>query len=148
VIFVRRKAWIGIAVALIAALPVALAAGLSLRGSGSGAGNGGAEPPPRVLGELVEQEFANIPQARGTVNGVVKDAITGRAVSDAVIRIISRKGTPLVSTSSAPGGNYSISGPEGSFTLQVNHPDYISQERTILLMRGMATEINFSLQRK
>lgn len=133
---------------MIAALPVALAAGLSLRESANGTGNGGAEPPPRVLGDLVEQEFVNIPQARGTVNGVVKDAITGQAISDAVVRIISRKGTTLASTSSAPGGNYSISGPEGSFTLQVSHPDYIAQERTILLMRGMATEINFSLQRK
>lgn len=140
----RRKAWIGIAVALVAALPVALAAGLSMRGTG----NGAAEPPPKFLGGLIEEEFVNIPQARGTINGVIKDAITGQAISDVVIQIISRKGTVLASSSSAPGGNYTVSGPEGSFTLQVSHPGYITQVRTILLMRGMATEINFSLQRK
>lgn len=80
-------------------------------------------------------------QTKYTVSGTIKDGKTGETIIGAIIRIPEVKGA---GTASNEYGFYSVTVPEGDYTLVVNMSGYKSETRKLALHKNM--QENFSLQ--
>lgn len=80
-------------------------------------------------------------QTKYTVSGTVKDGKTGETIIGAIIRIPEVKGA---GTASNEYGFYSITVPEGDYTVAVSMTGYKSEARTLPLHKNI--QENFSLQ--
>jgi hypothetical protein len=82
-------------------------------------------------------------QKTHSISGIVKDAKNGETLTGTVIF---SKEMPDRATSSNAYGFFSLSLPEGSYTIVTNYLGYQSQEQTILLDKDV--KLNFSLAEK
>jgi len=80
-------------------------------------------------------------QTKYTVSGTIKDGKTGETIIGAIIRIPEVKGA---GTASNEYGFYSVTVPEGDYSLVVNMSGYKTETRKIALHKNM--QENFSLQ--
>jgi uncharacterized surface anchored protein len=85
------------------------------------------------------------PPTTGDIIGIVKDADTSGIITDANVTLVSL--SQLKQSDSL--GNYEFSNiSEGNYTVNVSHPDYISQEKNITVIAGKLVYLNFTLSKK
>lgn len=86
---------------------------------------------------------ASFAQKQFTISGTIKDAQTGETLIGATLRI---KELPQIATSTNAYGFYSLSAPEGNYTLLFSYIGYTPFSRTITLTRSQV--VNQSLSSK
>jgi len=74
-----------------------------------------------------QQGMDAVPEDQGSIRGVVRDAATGREVADARVDLSAIAGGSLSSDTTGSTGQFSLdSVPTGSYTITVQHPDYLT----------------------
>jgi vitamin B12 transporter len=81
----------------------------------------------------------------GTLQGKVTDA-QGKPVVDAQLQLFGNDSTPLASTLTGDGGQYSLAGIlGGTFTIGVRKDGFRSETRSLEIERGVTKELNITL---
>jgi hypothetical protein len=104
---------------------------------------------PSAPGGL-DQDFAlvvyNIDASFGVLALSVRDADGGAGIAGASISLIDASGTPAPPGLSGPGGNVSLFGPAGIYTVGVSAPGYVSQLLTgVAIAPNLTTTLALSL---
>lgn len=80
-----------------------------------------------LVARVGAQDSTTMPsEERGPIQGVARDAVTGHEVADARIELSASTGGNVASSVSGPTGQFTLdSVPAGSYTITVQHPDYL-----------------------
>jgi Tfp pilus assembly protein PilF len=80
-----------------------------------------------LVAPLAAQDSTAFPSnEQGSIQGVLRDATTGREVADARVELSASTGGLLTSAASNSTGQFTLDGvPTGSYTITVQHPDYL-----------------------
>ncbi|WP_165350947.1 carboxypeptidase-like regulatory domain-containing protein, partial [Ectobacillus funiculus] len=82
-----------------------------------------------------------------TINGTVRDAITGTALSNALIQVFNGQGSFLASTLTDVNGQYTLSGlPEGTLSVQASAPNFASELTVITVTPAETETVDFALE--
>jgi hypothetical protein len=85
--------------------------------------------------------FTSFAQKKHTINGTIKDAATGETLIGASVKI---KGLPSIGTATNSYGFYSLSVPDGEYTLQFTFIGYETQTQQVSLHRDQILNIPLS----
>ncbi|WP_342045359.1 carboxypeptidase regulatory-like domain-containing protein, partial [Bacillus sp. OTU530] len=81
-----------------------------------------------------------------TINGTVRDSVTGTVLPNALIQVFNSQGRFLASTLTDVNGQYAISGlPEGTISVQASAPNFASELTVITLTPGETETVDFAL---
>jgi len=72
-----------------------------------------------------QDEVSSVAEEQGLIRGIVRDAVTGREVADARVALSSNAGMHSSDSTNSNGQFTLDSVPRGSYTITVDHPDYI-----------------------
>jgi len=87
--------------------------------------------------------------ARGMVSGGVYGMETGGPIRNAVIKVVGKVGGKNIETRSDRNGEFKIELPKGSYSLQVEHPDYMTRTlKGVNVMRSMEVNVLAELPMK
>ncbi|WP_335464077.1 S8 family serine peptidase, partial [Neobacillus drentensis] len=93
----------------------------------------------------VEANLTLKPLGKGTLEGVVKDQMTGDPIPDAIISLVEDATITPVKTDSK--GRFTLTAFEGTYTLHVFKKDYVYNDYSITLQSKKKTKQNVELER-
>jgi len=83
---------------------------------------------------------------RGQVMAVVVDAKTDKAVSNAIVEILTPNNALVTTATSSYFGKASSTLDEGQYRIRVTHPKFGAETRNVQVMSGQSTEVRLRLR--